>query len=157
MLAPGAGDRAAGPTSIGSDRTVISSPTAPAAVGPYSQGIKAGPFIFLSGQIPLDPKTGLIVGATIEEQTERVIQNIIAVLDVVNSGLFQVVKATVFLKDLNDFDGMNRVYSKYFEVNPPARSTIQVARLPKDSLVEIEVIVHNLSRAGASVSGGSML
>jgi 2-iminobutanoate/2-iminopropanoate deaminase len=156
MLAPGAGDRATGATPLSADRVVINAPNAPAAVGPYSQGIKAGPFIYLSGQIPLDPKTGQIVGTTIEQQTERVIQNIMAVLDVCNSGLYQVVKATVFLKDLNDFDGMNKVYAKYFEVNPPARSTIQVARLPKDSLVEIEVVAYSPHRSTA-VGTGSML
>jgi 2-iminobutanoate/2-iminopropanoate deaminase len=156
MLAPGAGDRATGASAISGDRVVITAPNAPAAVGPYSQGIKAGPFIYLSGQIPLDPKTGQIVGTTIEQQTERVIQNIQAVLDVCNSGLYQVVKVTVFLKDLNDFDGMNKVYAKYFEVNPPARSTIQVARLPKDSLVEIEVVAYSPQRSTA-IGTGSML
>jgi 2-iminobutanoate/2-iminopropanoate deaminase len=156
MLAPGAGDRASSPTPLSSDRVVITAPNAPAAVGPYSQAIKAGPFIYLSGQIPLDPKTGQIVGTTVAEQTERVIQNIIAVLEVVNSGLYQVVKASVFLKDLADFDEMNKVYATHFEVNPPARSTFQVARLPKDSLVEIEVVVYSPNRSTA-VGTGSML
>jgi 2-iminobutanoate/2-iminopropanoate deaminase len=155
MLSSGGGDRPA-PAGVSVERVPIVAVNAPAAVGPYSQGIKAGPFIYLSGQIPLDPKTGQIVGSTIEEQTERVIQNIMAVLDVAGSGLYQVVKATVFLKDLNDFDGMNKVYAKYFEVNPPARSTIQVARLPKDSMVEIEVVAYNPHKT-TGASAGSML
>lgn len=125
---------------ISSDKVVILTPLAPAAVGPYSQAIKCGEFIYCSGQIPLDPKTGEVVGADATAQTEQIIQNIRAVLEATGSGLYQVVKTTVFLKSMNDFPAMNAVYSKYFEVSPPARSTVEVARLPKDVLVEIEAI-----------------
>lgn len=125
---------------ISGERVIVNSPTAPKAVGPYSQAVKFGNFVFLSGSIPLDPQTGEVVGTDIKTQTEQVIKNIEAVLSVVDSGLFQIVKSTVFLKNMDDFAGMNEVYSKYFTIDPPARSTIEVARLPKDCLVEIEVI-----------------
>ncbi len=121
-------------------RQVLSSPDAPQAVGPYSQGIRVGSMIFLAGQIPLDPKTGEIVPGGITEQTERVIQNIKALLSSQGLTLKNVVKATVFLQDLAEFAGMNQVYGSHFNSEPPARSTIQVARLPKDARVEIEVI-----------------
>ena len=124
------------------DRIVVNVPTAPAAVGPYSQAIKSGGFIFLSGQIPLDPKTGDVVGADATAQTEQVIKNISALLEATGSGLYQIVKTTVFLKNMEDFKAMNEVYSKYFSFEPPARSTIEVARLPKDVLVEIECTAH---------------
>ena len=124
------------------DRIVVNVPTAPAAVGPYSQAIKSGGFIFLSGQIPLDPKSGEVVGADATAQTEQVIKNIAALLEATGSGLYQIVKTTVFLKNMDDFNAMNQVYSRYFSFEPPARSTIEVARLPKDVLVEIECTVH---------------
>lgn len=122
------------------DRVAIQTPTAPAAVGPYSQGIKAGNFIFCSGQLPIDPATGQLVEADITAQTHMVLKNLENVLLATGSGLHQVVKATVFLSDMANFDAMNKVYATYFAIVPPARSTFQVARLPKDALVEIEAI-----------------
>lgn len=116
---------------------------APQAIGPYSQAIKSGGFLFASGQIALDPATGNVVGGGIVEQTEQVIKNVSGVLAAGGSSLDKVVKTTVFLKDMNDFAKMNETYARYFSGDgkvPPARSTVEVARLPKDSLVEIEVI-----------------
>jgi len=121
-------------------KTVISTTEAPAAIGPYSQGIAAGLFVFCSGQIPLDPATGKLVGDDISLQTERVLQNIVAVLGAQGIGLENVVKTTVFMTDLAKFDEMNIVYGSYFPATPPARSTIQVAALPKGANVEIEAI-----------------
>lgn len=121
-------------------KEVISTEGAPKAIGPYSQAIKANGFLFLAGQIPLDPATMQIVQGGVGVQTTRVLENIKAILGAAGSGFDKVVKATVFLKDMNDFGAMNEVYLKYFHSNPPARSTIEVARLPKDAMVEIEVI-----------------
>ncbi len=121
-------------------KTVISTTEAPAAVGPYSQGIAAGPFVFCSGQIPLDPETGTLIEGDISSQTERVLQNIAAVLRAHGLGMEHVVKTTVFMTDLANFDEMNAVYASYFPIDPPARSTIQVAALPKGANVEIEAI-----------------
>jgi 2-iminobutanoate/2-iminopropanoate deaminase len=118
----------------------ISAPDAPPAVGPYSQGIRAGGFVFLAGQIPLVRDTGALADGGITGQTEQVIANIRALLGSQGLSLADVVKATVFLADMNDFAAMNAVYAKHFTGTPPARSTVQVARLPKDALVEIEVI-----------------
>lgn len=121
-------------------REIIKTETAPAAIGPYSQAVRAGGFIFASGQIPLDPQTGSIVPGGIGEQTEQVLRNLSAVLEAAGTGLDRVVKTTVFLADMNDFSVMNEVYGRYFEENPPARATVQAARLPRDARVEIEVI-----------------
>jgi 2-iminobutanoate/2-iminopropanoate deaminase len=121
-------------------KTVISTTEAPSAVGPYSQGIAAGPFVFCSGQIPLEPETGALVQGDISTQFKRVLQNIAAVLRAHGLGMEHVVKTTVFLTDLDDFAEMNTVYAEYFLSNPPARSTIQVAALPKGANVEIEAI-----------------
>jgi 2-iminobutanoate/2-iminopropanoate deaminase len=121
-------------------KTVISTTEAPAAIGPYSQGIAAGSFVFCSGQIPLDPATGKLISDDISLQTERVLENIAAVLGAQGIGLEDVVKTTVFMTDLAKFDEMNTVYGNYFPGNPPARSTIQVAALPKGANVEIEAI-----------------
>lgn len=121
-------------------KTVVSSPHAPAAIGPYSQAIVYNGFAYLSGQIPLDPATGQIVDGDIAVQTERVFANIKAVLEACGSSLGQVIKTTVFLKDMGEFARMNEVYAKNFDSNPPARSTVEVARLPRDVRVEIEVI-----------------
>ena len=118
----------------------ISTNGAPAAIGPYCQAIQAGGFLFLSGQIPLDPATGQIVEGDIEAQTERVIRNLAAVLAAAGSGLDKVVKTTVFLKDMNDFARMNAVYAKHFPAPAPARSTVEAARLPRDARVEIDLI-----------------
>jgi 2-iminobutanoate/2-iminopropanoate deaminase len=118
----------------------IQTDRAPRAIGPYSQAIKANGMIFLSGQIPLDPETMQLVDGDIRAQTERVFQNLKTVLEAAGSSLERVVKTTVFLADLNDFAAMNEVYSVFFNSNRPARSTVQVARLPRDARVEIDLI-----------------
>ncbi len=123
-----------------SDRTAVSAPDAPPAIGPYSQGIKAGGFIFLSGQIPLVGQTGKVAQGMIKEQTEQVIVNIKALLATEGLDLGDVVKATVFLVSMSEFSAMNEVYAQHFTGTPPARSTIEVSRLPRDVKVEIEVI-----------------
>ena len=125
-----------------SQRIVVSSPDAPPAIGPYSQGINTGSFVFLSGQIPLVRDTGKIVEGIIKEQTEQCITNIKALLASQKLDLGDVVKATVFLADMNEFAAMNEVYTRHFTGTPPARSTVQVARLPRDARVEIEVIAQ---------------
>ncbi len=121
-------------------RQAISSAGAPKAIGPYSQAIRAGNLLFLSGQIPLDPGTGAIVEGDITAQTERVLENISAVLTSAGASFANVVRTTVFLADMNDFAAMNAVYAKFVVDPPPARSTVQVSRLPKDVRVEIDVI-----------------
>jgi 2-iminobutanoate/2-iminopropanoate deaminase len=121
-------------------RDVVLTDRGPKPIGPYSQAIRTNGFLFVSGQVALDPKTGEMSGADIRPQTERVFENIKGILEAAGSNLHHVVKTTVFLKDMNDFSTMNEVYAKYFTMAPPARSTVQVARLPKDALVEIEVI-----------------
>jgi 2-iminobutanoate/2-iminopropanoate deaminase len=128
-----------------SDRSVVTSPDAPPALGPYSQGIAAGGFVFLAGQIPLMRDTGKFVEGGIAEQTEQCIVNIKALLASQGLTLADVVKATVFLADMEEFAAMNEVYKKHFSDTPPARSTVQVARLPKDARVEIEVIAKGRS------------
>jgi 2-iminobutanoate/2-iminopropanoate deaminase len=125
-----------------SARTVVSAADAPPAVGPYSQGIAAGGFVFLAGQIPLVRDTGKFVDGGITEQTEQVIANIKALLASQKLTLADVVKATVFLADMEEFSAMNEVYARHFTGTPPARSTVQVARLPRDARVEIEVIAQ---------------
>lgn len=121
-------------------REVIATDAGPKAIGPYSQGIKANGLIFLSGQIPLDPATQQLIEGDAAVQTDRVLQNIRGVLQAAGSSLDQVVKTTVFLKNMSDFAAMNEIYGRYFTQSPPARSTVEVARLPKDVLIEIEVI-----------------
>jgi len=123
-------------------RTVVSSPDAPPAIGPYSQGVNTGSFVFLSGQIPLVRDTGKFVEGIIKEQTEQVITNIKALLASQGLDLSDVVKATVFLADMEEFAAMNEIYAKHFTGTPPARSTVQVARLPRDARVEIEVVAQ---------------
>jgi 2-iminobutanoate/2-iminopropanoate deaminase len=127
---------------LSQDKVAVVSSLAPAAIGPYSQAIKCGNFVFCSGQIPLDPQSGQVVGKDIASQTERVLQNLEGVLGATGSGLFQVVKTTVYLKSMDDFPAMNEVYAKHFAVTPPARATVEVSRLPKDVLVEIDCIAH---------------
>ena len=122
-------------------KTIISTKNAPAAIGPYSQGVSVkGGFIYTAGQIALVPSTGEIVAGGIKEQTRQVLENLKAILEAGGSNLATVVKTTVFLKDMNEFAAMNEVYGQYFKDNPPARSTVEVARLPKDVRVEIEAV-----------------
>lgn len=121
-------------------REVIATNDGPKAIGPYSQGVKANGFIFLSGQIPLDPSTQQLISGDVAAQTDRVLQNLAGILKAAGSSLQQVVKTTVFLKNMSEFAAMNEVYGRYFTETPPARSTVEVVRLPKDVLVEIDVI-----------------
>ena len=121
-------------------RQVIATDTAPKAIGPYSQAIRSAGLLFLAGQIPLDPATMQLVEGDIAKQTERVLENIKAILAAAGSSLDRVVKTTVFLKDMNEFAAMNEVYGRYFAQNPPARSTVEAARLPRDARIEVEVI-----------------
>jgi 2-iminobutanoate/2-iminopropanoate deaminase len=121
-------------------REVVATENAPKPIGPYSQAIKANGFIFLSGQTPLDPTTQQLVTGGVAEQAERTLKNLEAVLKAAGSSLDKVVRCGVFLKDMNDFAAMNEVYGTFFKSNPPARTTIQAARLPKDCLVEIDAI-----------------
>lgn len=121
-------------------KNAISSPDAPKAIGPYSQAIHVGQLLFASGQIPTDPATGAIVDGDVAAQTRRVFDNLGAVLKAANLSFADVVKTTVFLADMNDFAAMNEVYGKYFSEPYPARATVQVARLPKDARVEIDLI-----------------
>ena len=121
-------------------KDVVLTEKGPKPIGPYSQAIKSAGFLFASGQVALDPRTNEFLSGDIRQQTERVLENIKAVLEAGGVNLHHVVKTTVFLKDMNDFAAMNEVYGKHFSSAPPARSTVQVARLPKDALVEIEVI-----------------
>jgi 2-iminobutanoate/2-iminopropanoate deaminase len=118
----------------------VSTGRGPKAIGPYSQAVKANGFVFLSGQIPLDPQTQQIVEGDIAAQTERVLENLKAIVEAAGSSIMRVVKTTVFLADMKDFAAMNEVYSRYFLAHPPARSTVEVARLPRDARVEIDVI-----------------
>jgi 2-iminobutanoate/2-iminopropanoate deaminase len=122
------------------ERQVIHTDHAPKAIGPYSQAIRVGEFIFCAGQTPLDPATMQLVEGDIETQTRRVLQNLSVVVEAAGSSMDRVVKTTVFLLDMNDFTRMNAVYAEFFPANPPARSTVQVARLPRDARVEIELI-----------------
>ncbi len=121
-------------------KEVISTSHGPKAIGPYSQAIKAGGFIFVSGQVALDPATGKMVEGDVSVQTERTLENLKAIVEAAGSSLDRALKATVFLKDLRDFAAMNEVYKRYFPSNPPARATVEVARLPLDSRVEIDLI-----------------
>jgi 2-iminobutanoate/2-iminopropanoate deaminase len=121
-------------------KDIVTTDRGPKPIGPYSQAIKTNGFLFMSGQVALDPKTGELTGNDIRQQTERVMENIKGILEAAGSNLHHVIKTTVFLKDMNDFPAMNEAYGRYFSAAPPARSTVQVARLPKDALVEIEVV-----------------
>ncbi|MDD8031718.1 MAG: RidA family protein [Acidobacteriota bacterium] len=121
-------------------KKVVKTDKAPKAIGPYSQAIKTNGFVFISGQIPLDPATGEIVGSTIEEQTHQVLKNIKAILESAGSSMAEVVKATVYLTDMNDFAKMNSIYAEYFSEPFPARAAVQVVRLPREVKVEVEVI-----------------
>ena len=122
------------------EKQIINTKNAPAAIGPYSQAVKVGNLLFTSGQIPLDPNTGEMVIDDIKKATERSLENVKAILEEAGTNLSKVIKTTVFIKDMNDFAAVNEVYGKYFSENQPARSCVEVARLPKDCKVEIEVI-----------------
>jgi 2-iminobutanoate/2-iminopropanoate deaminase len=121
-------------------RDIISTKDAPQAIGPYSQAVRANGFVFVSGQVAIDPSNQQVISGDVAAQTERVLQNLSEILEAAGSGLGKVVRSTVFLKNMNDFAAMNEIYGKYFKVSPPARSTVEVARLPKDVLLEIDVI-----------------
>ena len=121
-------------------REVVSTKDAPQAIGPYSQAVKANGFVFTSGQIAIDPATQQVITGDVAQQTERVLKNLSEILEAAGSGLGKVVRTTVFLKNMNDFTAVNEVYARYFTSKPPARSTVEAARLPKDVLVEIDVI-----------------
>lgn len=121
---------------------IIHTDKAPRAIGPYSQGVKAGPFIFISGQIPVNPQTGEVVKGDIRAHTRQVLENLQAVVSEAGCTLQDVVKTTIFLKNMDDFNLVNEIYAEYFPVDPPARACIEVSRLPKDVGVEIEAIVY---------------
>jgi len=123
-------------------KQIIKTESAPKAIGPYSQAIRAGDLLFASGQIPINPETGEFVKGGIAEETEQVLKNIAALLESAGTDLDHVVKTTVFLADMDDFAAMNEVYGRFFPENPPARGTVQAARLPRDARVEIEVIAY---------------
>lgn len=122
------------------EKEIIHTPNAPAAIGPYSQAVRWNGLVYLSGQIPLDPATGQLVEGGIEEQTVRVLENLKAVLEASGARLDTVLKTTIFLKDLGDFAKVNEIYGRYFGENPPARATVEAARLPRDARVEIEAV-----------------
>ncbi|HCS38171.1 MAG TPA: reactive intermediate/imine deaminase [Anaerolineaceae bacterium] len=122
------------------DKTVIKTDLAPAAIGPYSVAVAGGPFVFTAGQLGIDPKTGNLVEGGIEAETRQALKNLSSILEAANSCLENVVKTTVFLRDINDFAKMNAIYGEFFTENPPARSAVQVAALPKNGAVEIEAI-----------------
>jgi 2-iminobutanoate/2-iminopropanoate deaminase len=121
-------------------KEIVTTERGPKPIGPYSQAVKTNGFLYLSGQVALDPKTNEMHAGDIRQQTERVHEYITGILEAAGSNLHHVVKTTVFLKDMNEFPAMNEVYARYFTTAPPARSTVQAVRLPKDALVEIEVI-----------------
>ena len=124
-------------------RDVVLTDKGPKPIGPYSQAIRANGFLYVSGQVALDPKTGEFVGTDIRQQTRRTLENVKGILEAAGSSMHHVVKTTVFLKDISDFAAMNEVYATFFTLAPPARSTVEVARLPKGALVEIEVIASS--------------
>jgi 2-iminobutanoate/2-iminopropanoate deaminase len=121
-------------------KDIVLTDRGPKPIGPYSQAVKANGFVYVSGQIALDPKTGEFTGADVRAQTERVLENLKAIVEAAGTNFSHAVKTTVYLKDMNDFAAMNEVYAKFFTASPPARTTIQAARLPKDALVEIDVV-----------------
>ncbi len=121
-------------------REIVLTNRGPKPIGPYSQAIKANGFLYISGQVALDPKTGEFLGGDIRQQTERVMENLRGICEAAGSNLHHAVKATVFLKEMNDFGAMNEVYGRYFATAPPTRTTVQVARLPKEALVEIDLV-----------------
>lgn len=126
-------------------KKVISTPNAPQAIGPYSQAIQAGPMLFVSGQIALDPASGDLVSGDVQAQTKRVMENIKAVVEAAGGSLDSIVKCTIFLKNMSDFARVNEVYGSYFDKAPPARATVEVSQLPKEVEVEIDAIAHIVS------------
>jgi 2-iminobutanoate/2-iminopropanoate deaminase len=126
--------------SMSTVKDIVTTERAPRAIGPYSQAVRAGDLVFASGQIPIDPVTGEFVAGGVAEQTEQVLRNLTAVFEAAGVGMNQVVKTTVFLADMDDFTAMNDVYGRFFSAEPPARATVQAARLPRDARVEIEAI-----------------
>jgi len=122
------------------NKEIITTDRAPAAIGPYSQAVRSGGLLFVSGQIPLDPATGSLVAGGIVEQTDRVLRNLAAVIEAAGGTLAHVVKTSCFLADMDDFSIFNEVYGRFFPEEPPARETVQVARLPKDALVEVSAV-----------------
>lgn len=122
------------------DRKIIKTSSAPEAIGPYSQAVEVGGFVFVSGQIPLDPKTGSVIQADIKTQVKQVMENAKAVLAAANCGMQHVVKSTIYLKNMSDFGAVNEVYGGYFPSDPPARATVEVSRLPKDVAIEMDFI-----------------
>jgi 2-iminobutanoate/2-iminopropanoate deaminase len=137
-------------------KKIISTNDAPAAVGPYSQAVRAGSLVFCAGQIPLDPKSGQIISQDIADQTRRVLDNITAVLKAEGLTFEHIVKTTIFLIDLSDFQTVNEIYGSYFKQQPPARSTVQVSALPKGARVEIEAIAmaeENVGKTASDTSG----
>lgn len=124
-------------------KKAIQTSAAPAAIGPYSQAIQAGGLLFVSGQIPLDPVTGQLVGASVEEQTTRVLKNLRAIVEAAGASMADVVKTTIFLKSMDDFAKVNEIYATFFEAPFPARATVEVSRLPRDVRVEIEAVVNS--------------
>jgi len=133
-------------------KKIVSTSDAPAAIGPYSQAIRSGPLLFCAGQIPLDPRSGQMASDDISEQAKRVLENISAILRAANLNFGHVVKTTIFLTSMDDFQTVNEVYGSYFRENPPARSTVAVSALPKGAKVEIEVIA--MASEGGDASGG---
>ena len=123
-------------------RQPVSTDAAPRAIGPYSQAIRAGDLLFVSGQVPINPETGLVVDGDIAAQTHQVFRNLGAIVSAAGASLDAVVRTTVFLADMNDFAAMNEVYGQYFSTPAPARATVEVARLPKDARIEIDLIAH---------------
>ena len=121
-------------------KTIIATDLAPAAIGPYSQAVQTGNLLFISGQVPIDPSTGEMVQGDVKDQTHRVLENVKGVLASLGLGLEDVVKTTLFIKDMNDFPTINEIYAEYFSIDPPARACVEVSRLPKDALVEMEAI-----------------
>jgi len=126
----------------GQPREAISTEAAPAAIGPYSQGIRCGNLLFISGQLPIDPASGELIAGSVEEKTRRVLNNVRAIAEAAGARLEDTVKTTVFLKDMEDFAAMNAVYAEFFSGMPPARAAVQVAALPKDADIEIEAVVY---------------
>ncbi|NLW23661.1 MAG: RidA family protein [Clostridia bacterium] len=123
------------------NKEIVYSKKAPAAIGPYTQGVKAGDLLFISGQLPIDPGTGELLTGDIQTQTKQVMENLKAIIEEAGATLEDVVKTTIFLKDMNQFSLVNEAYGEYFKDNPPARACIEIARLPKDAQIEIEAVV----------------